>query len=73
MGLNMITLEHLNAADRAAFVGLLDGTYEQSPWIAEQAWPRRPFTSLAHLKLALVDTVRAAGRDRQLGLIRAHP
>ena len=69
----MITLEHLNAADRAAFVGLLDGTYEHSPWIAEQAWPRRPFTSLAHLKLALADTVRAAGRDRQLGLIRAHP
>ena len=69
----MITLEHLNAADRAAFVGLLDGTYEHSPWIAEQAWPRRPFTSLAQLKLGLVDTVRAAGRDRQLGLIRAHP
>ena len=69
----MITLEHLNAADRAAFVGLLDGTYERSPWIAEQAWPRRPFTSLAQLKLGLVDTVRAAGRDRQLGLIRAHP
>ena len=69
----MITLEHLNAADHAAFIGLLDGTYEHSPWIAEQAWPKRPFTSLAQLKLALVDTVRAAGRDRQLGLIRAHP
>ncbi len=69
----MITLEHLNAADRAAFVGLLDGTYEHSPWIAEQTWPKRPFTSSAQLKLALVDTVRAAGRDRQLGLIRAHP
>ena len=69
----MITLEHLNAADRAAFVGLLDGTYEHSPWIAEQAWSRRPFTSLAQLKLALVATVRGAGREPQLGLIRAHP
>ena len=69
----MITLEHLNAADHAAFVALLDGTYEHSPWIAEQAWPRRPFASLAQLKLALVETVRSAGRDRQLGLIRAHP
>ena len=73
MVLNMITLEHLNAADHAAFIGLLDGTYEHSPWIAEQTWPKRPFTSLAQLRLALVDTVRAAGRDRQLGLIRAHP
>ena len=69
----MITLEHLNAADCAAFVDLLHGTYEHSPWIAEQAWLKRPFTSLAHLKLILVDAVRSAGRDAQLGLIRAHP
>lgn len=69
----MMTLEHLNTADRATFVGLLDGTYEHSPWIAEQAWARRPFTSLAQLKLALVHTVHHAGREAQLGLIRAHP
>ena len=69
----MITLEQLNAANRPDFVNLLDGTYEHSPWIAEQAWPKRPFQSLAQLKLALVDVVRAAGRDAQLGLIRAHP
>ena len=69
----MITLEQLNATNRPDFVNLLDGTYEHSPWIAEQAWPKRPFQSLAQLKLALVDVVRAAGRDAQLGLIRAHP
>ena len=69
----MITLEQINAAGRADFVSLLDGTYEHSPWIAEKAWPQRPFKSLAQLKLALVDVVRAAGRDAQLGLIRAHP
>ena len=71
--MNMITLEQINAAGRADFVSLLDGTYEHSPWIAEKAWPQRPFKSLAQLKLALVDVVRAAGRDAQLGLIRAHP
>ena len=69
----MITLEQLNAANQPDFVNLLDGTYEHSPWIAEQAWPKRPFQSLAQLKLALVDVVRTAGRDAQLGLIRAHP
>ena len=69
----MTTLEHLHAADRTAFVSLLDGTYEHSPWIAEQAWLQRPFKSLAHLKLALVDVVRSAGREAQLALIRAHP
>lgn len=69
----MITLEQLNANDTADFVSMLDGTYEHSSWIAEKAWPQRPFKSLAHLKLALVDVVRTAGRDAQLGLIRAHP
>ncbi len=69
----MIALEQINRADCAEFVALLDGTYEHSPWIAERAWPQRPFKSLAHLKLALVDVVRAAGRDAQLALIRAHP
>ncbi|MDH5340087.1 MAG: 2-oxo-4-hydroxy-4-carboxy-5-ureidoimidazoline decarboxylase, partial [Rubrivivax sp.] len=69
----MTTMEQLNAADRAGFVRLLDGTYEHSPWIAEAAWARRPFGSLAQLKLALVEVVRAAGVEAQLGLIRAHP
>ncbi|SFB84783.1 N-carbamoyl-L-amino-acid hydrolase [Polaromonas sp. OV174] len=69
----MISLPQLNAAAPAEFVALLDGTYEHSPWIAERAWAKRPFTSLAQLKLALVEVVRDAGRPAQLALIRAHP
>ena len=69
----MITLIQLNAASQAEFVQLLDGTYEHSPWIAEQAWAQRPFLSLDSLKLALVQVVRDAGREPQLALVRAHP
>ena len=69
----MITLTQLNAASQAEFVHLLNGSYEHSPWIAEQAWARRPFTSLAQLKLALVEVVRNAAREAKLTLIRAHP
>jgi beta-ureidopropionase / N-carbamoyl-L-amino-acid hydrolase len=68
-----LTLDAINTASQAEFTALLDGTYEHSPWIAERAWARRPFASLAQLKLALVLTVREAGRDAQLALIRAHP
>jgi len=68
-----LTLDRLNAASRAEFVALLDGTYEHSPWIAEAAWDARPFASLAALKHALVRATRAGGREAQLGLIRAHP
>jgi len=69
----MTFLTPLNAASQAEFVQLLEGTYEHSPWIAEQAWAQRPFLSLDQLKLALVQVVRDAGRAAQLALIRAHP
>jgi beta-ureidopropionase / N-carbamoyl-L-amino-acid hydrolase len=69
-----LTLDQLNASNTAsAFAALLDGVYEHSPWIAEQAWGRRPFASAAALRFALAQAVREAGRDKQLGLIRAHP
>ncbi len=68
-----LTLEQLNATTQAEFATALDGTYEHSPWIAEAAWARRPFLSLAHLKHSLLLALRDAGRDAQLRLIRAHP
>jgi N-carbamoyl-L-amino-acid hydrolase len=69
----MLTLERLNAADKAEFTALLDGVYEHSPWIAERAWRQRPLASLAQLKRALAEAVRTAPREDALGLIRAHP
>ena len=69
----MLTLDQLNAASQAEFTALLDGVYEHSPWIAEATWAKRPFHSLAGLKLALAATVRGAVHDVQVRLIRAHP
>jgi N-carbamoyl-L-amino-acid hydrolase len=68
-----LSLDQLNTADRAQFVALLEGVYEHSPWVAEAAWMKRPFRSLAQLKRALTEAVREAGREAQLSLIRAHP
>lgn len=68
-----LTLEQLNAASSAEALQLLDGLYEHSPWIAEQALAQRPFRSQAHLQHALAQVVRTAGQDAQLALIRAHP
>ncbi len=68
-----ITLEQLNAASAAQALAWLDGLYEHSPWIAEQALAARPFQSLAHMKHALVSVVRSGGREAQLALVRAHP
>ncbi|ROZ76176.1 2-oxo-4-hydroxy-4-carboxy-5-ureidoimidazoline decarboxylase [Ramlibacter sp. WS9] len=67
------TLAQLNAASSDEAALLLDGLYEHSPWIARAALAQRPFKSPAHLKHAMARIVAEAGRDKQLGLIRAHP
>ena len=71
-----LTLSHLNAAGADAFVAALDGLYEHSPWILQEAWARRPaagWPSDGALKRTLVEVVREAGEARQLSLLRAHP
>ena len=67
------TLASLNSLDDAAFAAALNGVYEHSPWIAERAAGKRPFATLAALKLALQDVVNAASTDERLALLRAHP
>jgi N-carbamoyl-L-amino-acid hydrolase len=68
-----ITLEQLNRAPLADATQMLDGLYEHSPWIAEQALAQRPFASLAALKHAMVTVLANAGVNAHLALIRAHP
>ena len=68
-----ISLQALNAADRPAFTAALGHLFEHSPWVAEQAWVKRPFASAEVLHAALCATMQAASADRQLALIRAHP
>ena len=68
-----LRLEHLNAASTADALQLLDGLYEHSPWIAEAALQMRPFASWTHLKHCMAQVLSDAGKDAQIGLIRAHP
>ncbi len=68
-----MTLAELNALDRTAFVAALGGVFEHSPWVAEAAYAKRPFASATSLHAAMVAIVDAAGEQRQLTLLRAHP
>ncbi len=68
-----LTLQALNDAPRDQALAMVDGLYEHSPWIAEQALASRPFRSLAHFKHVMATVVRAASREQQLTLVRAHP
>jgi OHCU decarboxylase len=72
----MSTLEQLNrlaANDVPAFVDVLHGIYEHSPWIPERAAKLAPFGNITALKQAMQGVVSAATRAEQLQLIRAHP
>ena len=68
-----LTLEQLNRASLIEAAKMLDGLYEHSQWIGEQALRERPFQSLAHLKHAMTQVLDGAGHAAQLALIRAHP
>jgi 2-oxo-4-hydroxy-4-carboxy-5-ureidoimidazoline decarboxylase len=51
----------------------LGAVFEHSPWVAERAWPARPFATLDALHTAMAAAVRQASREEQLALLRAHP
>ena len=66
-------LLEVNALALEQFVTRFGGVFEHSPWVAREAWKRRPFDSLDALFRSMSDAVRDAPEARQLCLIRAHP
>lgn len=68
-----VALNEVNGLDRPAFVALLAGIFEDSPWVADGAWESRPFANVDSLHGAMVAAVRRAGVDAHLDLLRAHP
>ena len=67
------TLATLSALSKDAFVARLGDIFEHSPWVAERAWEKRPFTTIDALHGAMVAAVDAASEAEQLALICAHP
>jgi 2-oxo-4-hydroxy-4-carboxy-5-ureidoimidazoline decarboxylase len=68
-----MTIDELNALDQKGFVAVIGWVFEHSPWVAERAWNKRPFVTAGALHQAMVEQVKAASREEQLGLLRAHP
>ena len=68
-----IAIATLNAMEQPEFIRFVGPVFEHSPWIAEAAWSASPFTGTEQLHSALCKIVAAAGEEKQLALIRAHP
>ncbi len=68
-----ISLETLNSADRTTFLAAIGEVMELAPWVADEAFAKRPFANIAALYQAMTDAVRNAGDARQRALINGHP
>jgi 2-oxo-4-hydroxy-4-carboxy-5-ureidoimidazoline decarboxylase len=69
----VLDLAALNAMDRDAFVAVLGPAFENAPWVAEGAWPARPFADVTALHAAMLDVVRRAPDEGQLAFLCGHP
>jgi 2-oxo-4-hydroxy-4-carboxy-5-ureidoimidazoline decarboxylase len=69
----MMTLEEVNALSAGDFAAAFGDVAEHSPWVARHAASTRPFASRAAMVSAFADSLKAAKRESQLALIRAHP
>ncbi len=69
----MASLDQLNAMSPDAFIGSLEGVFENAPWVAGAAAPHRPFASVSALHAALMAAAQAAPDDLCLEFLRGHP
>jgi OHCU decarboxylase len=65
--------EDLNTLDEEAFVERFGPLFEHSPWVAREAYRKRPFGGAEELRAAFAAALHEAPRERQVALIRAHP
>ncbi|MFB5676117.1 2-oxo-4-hydroxy-4-carboxy-5-ureidoimidazoline decarboxylase [Paenibacillus terreus] len=65
--------EYINSLDLAQFAVAFGSLFEHSPWIAEQAWKKRPFTSPSHMFEEMKVIVEQSEPEAVLRLLRSHP
>jgi 2-oxo-4-hydroxy-4-carboxy-5-ureidoimidazoline decarboxylase len=68
-----VSLDALNTAGKDAFVGALDGIFEDAPWVAERTFEARPFGTVAAVHDAMMAAVRAVPTSDQISFVAGHP
>ena len=68
-----LSLDQLYAMPDAAFIAALGDVFEHAPWVAEAVLRARPFATIVALHDAMVNAVRRAPAETQLGFIKGHP
>ncbi len=68
-----LSLDEINALDQGGFVAALGPVFENSPWVAEDAWSSRPFADVSELHRAMFAVIEKADRAVVLDFLNAHP
>lgn len=68
-----ISLDAVNAMDKATFVAAFGDVAEHAPWVAEEAAACRPFATREAMIDAFAAAVADADPERQKALLLAHP
>ncbi len=69
----MITLNTLNQASKSDFINYLKNIYEHAPWVAEQAYALKPFSSINDLHTKMQHCVLNSSDAIKHQLICNHP
>ena len=70
MGIN---IDQINQSSQARFVELLGAIFEHSPWVAQLAYPERPFASRHQLHQVMAAAVKTAPEVQRMALLCHHP
>ena len=64
-------IAQLNQMSQREFTESLAKIFEDSPWVAEKTWQKRPFKDVESLHQAMVETVEESSLSEKLNLILA--
>lgn len=69
----MLTIDAINRMDRGEFVAALGPVFENSPWVARDAWDSRPFADAQALHGAMFGQVLRRDTAALTEFLHAHP
>ena len=68
-----LSIEAVNGMSQVRFAQALGSVFENSPWVAERAWDRRPFDSVDELHDVMMAVVAGAPAKELIAFLGAHP
>ncbi len=62
--MNNVSVQYVNQLSKQHFVSLVGDIFEHSPWVAEEAYSKGPFSSVEQLHAMMKEIVAQASRRK---------